>query len=715
MRLVATSAGQTLSFPLRQGSTLIGRHSSCHVCIPSKTLSRRLCQCYVDGPNVTLRDLGSSHGTFVNGRRVERADLRHGDVLSLGGFELRFDAEGAVPTYGHGAGAAEDIVVTAEPTGVVMPGGPLPGAAPTGQGPTQPLDAELPPAAPTDAPASPGGEDTPADQSFMPVAYTPQRETVLGGGADQPQLVVREGRWFLRDPRSGREVEIAPAGGAGAVAAPAAALRRPNVRLLITVVAIAAIVVITFAVAILRPARRNTEMPKISDRAWAELVDAGLDVLKKGDYAKALDQFKLAFSKRSELEPARLLTQYALLLQTAAGDFAKLDKNEAKRYLESIENTRCPSDKAIAFAREQRVWIDKEWVSMGVIDGAKAKLAAAGENEELLIEVRSDLQQIPADRFAAKLAAAMIADIHKTIATNRLRRAEREKAQLKWAEAVAEYLAALPFIEDAALKARINKEVEDCRRYAQEAQAIRQAHDAITAKNYGTARSLLAAIKAGHYYQDAQRMLADIQRLEKDEALQAVRQQILKQYKEGAGEQAAKLAEDHKLQEFSYIRERIKRIEDLLAEGRKAEEDHLYREAEDKYQEAVGVEADPENEYRRRAERALKALKDRYPEIAAEFAAKVFPLVNKDPLQARKHAEEALKYDANNKRAKDGLDHLERQAKLLHNDGIRAAAEKKFHTAKDILKKALDSAPPGSPLYQRIAQELQKVLDQIGE
>ena len=49
MRLVATSGDQMLSFPLRQGSTLVGRHPSCHVCIPAKGLSRRHCQVFVDG------------------------------------------------------------------------------------------------------------------------------------------------------------------------------------------------------------------------------------------------------------------------------------------------------------------------------------------------------------------------------------------------------------------------------------------------------------------------------------------------------------------------------------------------------------------------------------------------------------------------------------------------------------------------------------------
>ena len=94
MRLVATSGDQMLSFPLRQGSTLIGRHPSCHVCIPAKGLSRRHCQCFVDGDTVVLRDLGSSNGTFVNNAPAERIELSDGDVVSLGGFQLRFDSEG---------------------------------------------------------------------------------------------------------------------------------------------------------------------------------------------------------------------------------------------------------------------------------------------------------------------------------------------------------------------------------------------------------------------------------------------------------------------------------------------------------------------------------------------------------------------------------------------------------------------------------------------
>ncbi len=734
MRLVATSAGQTLSFPLRQGSTLIGRHTACHICIPSKTLSRRHCQCYVDGPSVTLRDLGSSHGTFVNGKRVERAELRQGDVISLGSFELRFDAEGAVPAYGHGAGGAEDIVVTATPTGTEMPAGPqhfrgeaareaeLVSPSDAAGVPPQPLDADLPPPAPTDFPDSPSGDDTPADQSFMPVAYTPRKETVLGGGAgDQPQLVVREGRWFLRDPRTGREVEIAPTGAgaaAAAVARPAEA-RRPNTRLLVTVIGIAAILVITFAASFFRSPRRNGAPVQISDAAWAQIVDPGVDELKKGNYAQAIARFNDAHAKRPKLEAARILADYALLRQTAGADFTKLNKAQARVYLDSIENLGCPSAKARAYVSEQRDWIVKESLWWNELEKAKGQLTAAGGSEDALREVITTLQQIPPDTCAAGPAKEMIADVHQTIATVRLRRADREKAQLQWAKAVSEYQAARVYVADPALTARIDKDVEDCRRYALEDGYIRQAQSAIGSQNLDEAERILRLIKAGYYYERAQQMLASIKNMRATDDLKRRREEVRSLYESGAPPEAIEEAiKRNKLEgdgEFRQMAERARRILALLAEAKKADDEELWREAEDKYAEAVGVEGDAKNDYNRRAQRLVDAMKARYPEIAARLAEKGYRLINKDPVQARKFFDQALKYEADNKRAQNGLSQLDSQARQFRNAGYIHFTAKRFRHAKEAYERARDCAAPGSPLYQGIMQDLQRVLDELGE
>jgi predicted component of type VI protein secretion system len=64
-------------------------------------ISRHHCQLDIDPPSVQVQDLGSTNGTFLNGKEVE-ASLRelsekagavanHGDLLTIGGTTVRVD------------------------------------------------------------------------------------------------------------------------------------------------------------------------------------------------------------------------------------------------------------------------------------------------------------------------------------------------------------------------------------------------------------------------------------------------------------------------------------------------------------------------------------------------------------------------------------------------------------------------------------------------
>ena len=67
----------------------IGRSSACQIVLGDDTVSRRHAELrYADG-RWLLRDLGSSNGTYVNGRLVTEAEVRRGDVIHLGGAQLR--------------------------------------------------------------------------------------------------------------------------------------------------------------------------------------------------------------------------------------------------------------------------------------------------------------------------------------------------------------------------------------------------------------------------------------------------------------------------------------------------------------------------------------------------------------------------------------------------------------------------------------------------
>jgi len=79
-------------FELAEGENVVGRSQSCDVSIADPSVSRRHAQIVVVSGKVSVGDLGSSNGTFVNGERVdESAPLRSGDVLGLGDAEVSFE------------------------------------------------------------------------------------------------------------------------------------------------------------------------------------------------------------------------------------------------------------------------------------------------------------------------------------------------------------------------------------------------------------------------------------------------------------------------------------------------------------------------------------------------------------------------------------------------------------------------------------------------
>ena len=68
---------------------LIGRSSSCQIVLGDDTVSRRHAELRFEDGRWLLRDLGSSNGSYVNGRWVTEAEVRAGDVIHLGGCRLR--------------------------------------------------------------------------------------------------------------------------------------------------------------------------------------------------------------------------------------------------------------------------------------------------------------------------------------------------------------------------------------------------------------------------------------------------------------------------------------------------------------------------------------------------------------------------------------------------------------------------------------------------
>ena len=62
----------------------IGRNRECNIQIALGVVSRRHCEVTIDDGKLHVRDLGSSNGCFVNNKRVQQAELRAGDTLTIG-------------------------------------------------------------------------------------------------------------------------------------------------------------------------------------------------------------------------------------------------------------------------------------------------------------------------------------------------------------------------------------------------------------------------------------------------------------------------------------------------------------------------------------------------------------------------------------------------------------------------------------------------------
>jgi diguanylate cyclase (GGDEF)-like protein len=82
VRTDAQNAGQVLK--LDGPKFGLGRHPDNQACIDDDGISRFHARISVDGEKYWVEDLGSSNGTYINGRRVTSCELNNGDTLNLG-------------------------------------------------------------------------------------------------------------------------------------------------------------------------------------------------------------------------------------------------------------------------------------------------------------------------------------------------------------------------------------------------------------------------------------------------------------------------------------------------------------------------------------------------------------------------------------------------------------------------------------------------------
>ena len=69
---------------------IVGRHRSCDLIFTDDTVSGRHCKITETSEGHVIEDLGSSNGTYVNGKRVETSSIKSGDRITLGAAPFVF-------------------------------------------------------------------------------------------------------------------------------------------------------------------------------------------------------------------------------------------------------------------------------------------------------------------------------------------------------------------------------------------------------------------------------------------------------------------------------------------------------------------------------------------------------------------------------------------------------------------------------------------------
>src|SRR5215471_6110927 len=88
--LLVVQGGEESTVPITRSPFTIGRKADRDLVIADPRVSREHAQLVLEGPDIFVHDLGSKHGTFVNGERVERQKLIRNDRIDFGASDAAY-------------------------------------------------------------------------------------------------------------------------------------------------------------------------------------------------------------------------------------------------------------------------------------------------------------------------------------------------------------------------------------------------------------------------------------------------------------------------------------------------------------------------------------------------------------------------------------------------------------------------------------------------
>ena len=93
--IVLYPQNQFKQIPLEKGTVVLGRGQDADIRMDDELVSRRHCAVTFDGIDVTVKDLGSTNGTFVDGSPISESKLEDHNRLQIGKMVLKVDFKDA--------------------------------------------------------------------------------------------------------------------------------------------------------------------------------------------------------------------------------------------------------------------------------------------------------------------------------------------------------------------------------------------------------------------------------------------------------------------------------------------------------------------------------------------------------------------------------------------------------------------------------------------
>jgi pSer/pThr/pTyr-binding forkhead associated (FHA) protein len=643
MKLIYDEDGVRKTYELPEGKLIeVGREAGSGLQIAHRSVSKKHCELLLQKGSLTLKDLGSSNGTFINGERITQGTAGFGDSIRIGHVNVTLEDE-SLEVAISGSEVNSGGTMIDENFGEAVEAPPLPNAAT----PAQFGSFGSAPSAPSAPSASPELSNLSEDKlckikviAGAPAQIIPLRSAVTTLGTDRDctivldspgisakhaEIVQENGKFTLRDLNSkngifvnrekvfekvlahGDNLQICSV----RLAFDASATGAKNKRLLFIVSGVFLALMLFIGIIKIATATPQGGVVNAVDnnaeeklKKYKDLVNQGIDQIRSRNFKEALSMFdaaKLSTPPDNSGAIANLFKKINKnLWKESEIDYAVLEElqQDFEKVISTLKDSKWEQPKA--FATEKLAWTKNQLKYSDMIGDAKLM-----HSQKQYLEAIQMLRKVPPKSilFNAELENKLL--LWEEEHENRLiAGAQKFIDERKFREAI-------PLLETAqTVRSKYNEGVaqlqELCKDNLTDSNLFEEAKSlAEKGRNRDAINRLATIKKSSLVYEESKKLKQQIFTIE-------LKSEILESYQTGNGDEALRLLAETDSDEMRRLEKKIRGVlesyEKLDNQRSLATPDRqLIREAA---QAIIILEEDEENHYNKEAKEALEEFGD---------------------------------------------------------------------------------------------------------